>query len=456
MTTVLVSLIGFIVAIGVLVTIHEFGHFWVARRVGVKVLRFSVGFGRPLLLRRFGTDQTEFVIAALPLGGYVRMLDEREGDVPAHDVERAFNRQSLGGRVAIVLAGPAANFLFAIVAYAVVGMIGIPGVVPVVAAPAAGSIAEAAQFAEGDRIVAVDERRVKHWQDANIALLDAAVAGRVAEVRVLDRGNVEQIRRLDMSDRRRVLAEGSFIDNLGLQPGMPPIPPVVGEVIRDGAAARADLRAGDRIERVAGRSLSTWSEWVAVVRDAPERELMVDIERDGQRLTLAVTPDAVPSAGETIGQIGARVEVDPEWARQWRVVERMAPWTAVAYGVQQTFEVTSLTLRVLARMLTGEASARNISGPVTIADYAGTSVLLGVATFVGFLALISVSLGIVNLLPIPTLDGGHLLFYLIEWMRGSAVSERVQLVGQQIGLAIIAGLMVLALYNDIWRLTSSG
>ncbi|MGM0553563.1 MAG: RIP metalloprotease RseP [Pseudomonadota bacterium] len=450
--TLLWSLLAFAVAIGVLVTVHEYGHFLAARLMGVKVLRFSVGFGRPLLRRRFGVDGTELVVAALPLGGYVKMLDEREGAVAPEERARAFNRKGLRARTFIVSAGPLANFLFAIVAYGVMFMIGVGGVRPVVGEVAPDTPAAAAGFERGEEIVNVAGRTATDWEQVNLRLLDHAVRGDAIEVRVRDDAGREWRRELDLSDRQALLAEGQFLQRVGFQPYRPALVPRIGAVEGGSPAAQAGLEPGDRITRVDNEAISDWNTLVRYIQASPGQVLPLEVERGGQTLHLEVVPASVTRNGDVVGRIGAGVDPDQPAARDMAVVVRQGPGQALVSGLGRTWDVSVLTLGILWRMVTGEASVKNISGPVTIAEFAGTSALIGIAAFLGFLGLVSISLGIINLLPIPMLDGGHLLYFLAEAVKGSPVSERTQIIGQQLGLLAIAGLMTLALYNDLIRL----
>lgn len=450
--TFLTSLLAFAVAIGVLVTVHEYGHYLAARLVGVKVLRFSVGFGRPIFKRYFGRDRTEFVIAALPLGGYVKMLDEREGPVAQEEVTRAFNQKGLGARTFVVSAGPAANFLLAILVYAVMFMVGVGGIKPILGEVAPDTPAAEAGLERGQEILRVGDREVADWGQANLRLLDHAVRGEAVTLLLRGTDGREIEREVDLRDRQALLAEGQFLDKLGLQPYRPMLEPRIGAVEGGSPAAAAGLEVGDRVLAVDGEPVADWNRWVEVVRAHPEADLRVTVERDGRTLELRMTPEATDHEGVAIGRIGAGVDTDQSVARDMAVLVRQGPGSAFVSGAERTWDVTVLTLGILWRMITGDASVKNISGPVTIAEFAGVSALIGISAFLGFLGLVSVSLGIINLLPIPMLDGGHLLYYAAEAVKGSPVSERTQIIGQQVGLLAIAGLMILALYNDLTRL----
>ncbi|AHE98596.1 RIP metalloprotease RseP [Thioalkalivibrio paradoxus] len=450
--TILTSLAAFIVAIGVLVTVHEYGHYLAARLMGVKVLRFSVGFGKPIYRRLFGRDRTEFVVAAIPLGGYVKMLDEREAPVPEREAGRAFNRKSLAARNFVIVAGPAANFLFAMVAYALMFMIGVPGLKPVVGEVEPGSAAAAAGLQLGDEIQMVGRHRVQDWDQANLRLLDHAVRADEVSVVVIDRDGHERVRSIVLENRRELLGEGQFLARLGLSPFRPALEPLIGSVERGSPAAEGGLQPGDRVVSVDGDAVETWDAWVGAIQAAPGRPLELRVIRNGDMVELTVIPAEVETDGERHGRIGAGVDADQPQLREISTLVRLGPVDGMVAGVARTWEVSILTLRVLGRMIVGDASVKNIAGPVTIAEFAGMTAIIGITAFLGFLALVSVSLGIINLLPIPVLDGGHLMFNLAEWIKGSAVSERTQLIGQQLGLVAIAALMMLALYNDITRL----
>ena len=452
---ILYSAIAFVVAIGVLVTVHEFGHFWVARRLGVKVLRFSVGFGRALWSRRHGEDGTEYVIAAVPLGGYVKMLDESEGEVAEHERHRAFNRQPLPARVAVVVAGPAFNFLFAILAYWCMYMIGIEGLRPMVAEVAPGSVAERAGFQAGDEVRSVQGGEVVTWQSAVQSILAASLDGGSVAVEVVDasgrrRERVADLGAVALDD----LTRGRFFDRLGLEPDRPVVPAVIGWIEPGRPAERDGLRGGDHVVRAGGGTVADWSDWVRIVRERPGETFLVVVERDGAELAIRLTPDVEQAAdGSRFGRIGAGArEPDEGLIERFYVTERDNPWSALVKGITKTGEVSWLTLRMIWKMLLLEVSVENLSGPIGIAEYAGTSAQFGLSRFLEFLGIVSVSLGILNLLPIPLLDGGHLLYYAVEFIRGRPVSEASRFAAQRLGIALLVGLMGLALYNDLARL----
>jgi regulator of sigma E protease len=450
----LLSVVAFVVAIGVLVTVHEFGHFWVARRMGVKVLRFSVGFGKPLWRKTIGADNTELVIAAVPLGGYVKMLDEREGEVAGDELDRAFNRKPLGARFAVVAAGPVFNFLFAIVAYWVMFVSGVPGVRPVVGEVVPSSYAARAGFVAGDEILAVNGKPTPSWESAVLGLLDAGLVEQATfTVTVRNPSGNETGLRVRLDESGRLLGKGSLLDNFGIKPWRPSYPAVIDRLVAGSPGERAGMQAGDRVVSAAGSVIDGWSQWVDYVRSRPGERIPVVVARDGTRLDLVIVPETVRDGGETVGRIGAYVRLpDAGQHDTMRVVVRHGLFEAVPAAAGKTWDMSSLTLRTLWKMVTGKASIENLSGPISIAQYAGHSAAIGLASFLGFLAIVSISLGVLNLLPIPILDGGHLLYYIIEFFKGSPVSETAQLVGQRIGIFLLLALMSLAFYNDLARL----
>jgi len=449
------TLASFVVALGVLIVVHELGHYLVARWCGVKVLRFSVGFGRPLFARRVGRDQTEWVVAAVPLGGYVKMADEREGEVAPADLPRAFNRQSVWRRIAIVAAGPVANFLLAILLYWALFMSGVQDAKPIVAAPDPGTIAAQAGVARGDTIRAINDEPVAGWQDVRWRLLQLALDRESARLEVLDARGAIDWRTLDLTRVTADELEGDLLAKLGLRLFRPDVPAVIGKVVPGSVAERAGIVAGDRVVAIDGARVASWEALVAKVRASPGRALVLEIERDGRLRRIELTPEAATQgAAETIGRIGAAPHVDAESLKEYTLDVRYGPFAAATRALAKTWEMSVFSLRMLGKMIVGEISWRNLSGPVTIADYAGQSASLGLAPYLSFLALISISLGVLNLLPIPLLDGGHLMYYTIELLKGSPVSERVMELGQRAGLAVLLFLMAFAFYNDIHRLLS--
>jgi regulator of sigma E protease len=451
MSSFLTSLSAFIFAIGVLIAFHEFGHYWVARRCGVKVLRYSIGFGKPLWLRRHGVDQTEYVIAAIPLGGYVKMLDEREGEVPANEVHRAFNRQSVSKRIAIVAAGPVFNFVFAIFAYAVMYVVGVPGIKPVIGEVKEQSIAYNANIHANDEIIAVDGELTPTWGSARMAMLQSALQNDRINLELQDSAQQRYHVSLPVDAISTENKQSLLMEELGLSPYRPPIPAVMGKLSSGGAAERDGLLPGDRIMAVHGQEIRDWETWVNIVRDSPGKKLQVTIERNGEVRQIDLTPEPLESEAGTIGRIGALPE-SVEYPKELQTVLSHSPGTAFYTAMVKTWQMSVLTLRMIGNMLIGEVSVKNLSGPITIATYAGYTASEGLPAFLSFLAIVSISLGVLNLLPIPMLDGGHLLFYFIEIFKGSALSDETQLKMQHIGIVLLGLLMMLAFYNDIQRL----
>ncbi len=443
------KLLAFLVVLGVLVVFHELGHYWVARLCGVKVLRFSVGFGRVVWSRRLGRDGTEWAVSAIPLGGYVKMADEREGDVPAADLDRAFNRQSVWKRIAIVAAGPVANLVLAVLLFAGTYAAGIPGQRAVLAAPPAGTPAAVAGVRDGDVVVAVDGGSVRSWQDMRWLMLRASGHAEVALTIVRPDGS-SAARVLPLPPLGSADWEGNFLPVLGLQIDLGA--PLVDQVIDGKPAQRAGIRAGDRIVAIDGERVNSPADAANRTNAKPGAPVTFRVARDGGEFDAALVTDVVDQAGRRIGVAGVRLKVDPAVAARTTFTVRYGVVDALGQGVRRTWELSAFTLKMLGRILTGDASLKNISGPITMADYAGQSAQAGLLSFVGYLALISISLGVLNLLPVPLLDGGHLLYYFAELIKGSPVSDRAFEVGQRIGMAVLAVLMALALFNDLSRL----
>jgi len=442
------TLLWFLVAIGILVVVHEFGHYLAARWAGVKVLRFSVGFGKPLVSRRFGPDQTEWTLSALPFGGYVKMLDEREGEVPAAEAHRSFNRATVWRRIGIVIAGPAANFLLAIVFYWALLLNGLPALKPMIGEPPVGTPAAVAGLVAGDEIRRVNGTDTQSFQDLRLTLLRAGVAADVITLDLTDGRSV----RLDVQPMQTENLEQDILRPLGIVRYDPVIAPVIGTLLPGGAATRAGFQPGDRLLSANGEAVENWQSWVQVVRQRPAKPLRIEYERQGQRGELTVVPDAVDEAGQRVGKIGAGPQVDESVMAMLMTEVRYGPIEALWQGAVRTWDMSVFTLEMMGRMVLGQVSWKNLSGPLTIADYAGQSATLGWISFVGFLALVSVSLGVLNLLPIPLLDGGHLMYYVAEVLTGRPVSERTMEIGGRIGMTLLLLLMSFALFNDLQRL----
>jgi regulator of sigma E protease len=450
--TVLISVIAFAAAISILVSFHELGHYSVAKRLGVKVLKFSVGFGYPLWQRTAGVDRTEYVLAAIPLGGYVKMLDEREGQVDARELHRAFNRQPVGARIAIVAAGPLFNFLLAIAAYWLMFMIGVAGVKPVIGNVAPDTIAARAGLKTEDEILAVGREPTPTWEAATIGIIDEALKEGEVAVTVRSQGGDKRQHALDFTDTRQVLGEENALGALGITPWQPAIDPVLGQLAPGGAAEHAGLKPRDRIVSADGRPIAKWQDWVDYVRAHPHHRARLKIERRGEPLTLVMRIGVAVEDGRKVGRIGAYPHIDRARIEAMQVNVRYGPLVALGLAAEQTYDLSMLTLRVLWQLITGGASLKNVSGPITIAQFAGVSAAIGLSAFLGAIAIFSISIGILNLLPVPVLDGGHLLYYFIEVVKGSPVSESAQAMGQRVGLAVLACLMALAFYNDFVRL----
>ncbi len=453
--SVIHNIFFFIVAIGVLVTFHEYGHYWVARKAGVKVLRFSVGFGRPLLSWRRKSaegDDIEYIIAAIPLGGYVKMLDEREGNVSAADLPRAFNNQNVAKRIAIVAAGPIFNFILAIFLYWIVFMLGTTVDRPFIGESEVGSIAEKAGFDIQDEVLSVGNAEIDSWNGFRLEILNQGLDGGDLLIHVRDTSGVEKTRILSLGEIQLLEDEGDIFRRIGFKQWWPVLPAEIGGVIEQGAADSAGIKQGDIILSVDGISIENWITLVEMIRQKPAQAMNFVVLRDGLEKAITVIPNSRDVDETEQGYIGAYQHISDE-VRQLLVTKiEYSPLDAVEKAVTKTWDMSSLTLRVLWKMVTGEANLKNISGPITIATYAGITASIGLVSFLSFLAVISVSLGVLNLLPVPMLDGGHLFYYLIEIIKGSPVSEAFELRGQQVGIALLALLMSIAIFNDISRL----
>jgi regulator of sigma E protease len=452
--TILSYVLAFLVAIGVLVAVHEYGHFWMARRLGIRVLRFSIGFGRPLWSRR-GADGTEYAVAAIPLGGYVKLLDEREGPIDPGLVSEAFNRKPVWARILVLLAGPLANFLFAVAAYWVLFVAGVPALKPVVGDVAAESTAARAGLRPGDEILGVGSKDTSTREEAVLALLDELMNGQAVEMRVTDgRGDSRQVR-LDVAGDLRALTEpGALLPGLGFDFWYPVVPARVGKVLPGSPAERAGLREGDEILAVDGEPVADFAALVALVQPKPGVRLDFAVERDGGTLSVPVEVESQREGERLVGRIGVQPASPGALPEGMRTLERHGPLGALVHATDKTWSMSVLTVRMLWNVVTGDVSVKNLSGPINIAEYAGFSARQGILAFLSFLAIVSVSLFVLNLLPIPILDGGQIVYQLAELAKGSPLSDRAQAVGQQIGLLLLLVLMSFAFYNDLSRLFS--
>jgi regulator of sigma E protease len=443
--------LAFIVALSVLVIVHECGHFLVARLAGVKILRFSLGFGPVLYSKRFGRDGTEWALSVVPLGGYVKMLGEDDDDVPPDELHRAFSQQSVWRRMAIAVAGPAANFLLAILLFWALFFHGTEEFRPFLGAPAAGTPAALAGFEEGELALKIDGEPVQTWQEMRWRVLRLAAERDSVEIVVINPQREINHRRLDLSLSKEGL-EADFLRKLGLVFFRQKIPPIIDRLSPDGAAAHAGMLPGDEVVAINGENIPDSSEMIARISASPGVSMELVVLRGGKRLSFSVVPGAVDENGKTIGRIGVFIRA-PDWKKKEIVTTvRYAFFPALGKAVYETYDKSLFTLKMIGKMLAGSVSWRNIGGPLTIADYAGQSARLGLDYYLNFLGMISISLGVFNLLPIPILDGGHLLYYVVELVRRRPLSERSLELGQKIGVALLMLLMACSFYNDINRL----
>lgn len=458
------ALAAFIVLLGVIITVHEWGHFFVARRCGVHVIRFSIGFGKPLWMRK-GRDGTEYVVAAIPLGGFVRMLDEREGEVPPERLHEAFNRKPVSQRFAIVAAGPLVNLLFAVLVYWIVFVAGSQQMAPVIGRVDAGTLAATAGLAPGDEVIAIDGVAVRTWDDVPLRLV--ARVGESGEIRFRVR-RPAVASEYDIAVPVDAFMHGAEDQNpsamLGIAPWLPKVAPVVGEVLPEvatadgkvpGPASQAGLRKGDRIVAVNGEPVTEWAAWVDRVRASAGLALAVTVERDGAPLTLSVTPVRSEPGERGIGMVGIGMQplVWPDaWPAEYVREIRYGPVDALGRALAETWDRSVLTVQSIVKMASGAMSVESVGGPISIAKGAGATASVGFDVFLKFMAFLSISIGILNLLPVPVLDGGHLVFYAYEAIRGRPVPEAVQSFLLQVGVVLLMGLMVLAFYNDFARL----
>ena len=445
------SIVGFIIALGILVAVHEFGHFWVARKLGIKVLKFSVGFGRAIWSRT-ASDGTVYALGAIPLGGYVKMLDESEGEVAEEDKGQAFNRQPIWKRMLVVLAGPMFNFFFAIAAYSLVFAGGMEGISPVVGKVVEGSVAESDGFRSGDLLLSVDGRKLNTWQEQRLYLFSKALARKTVQYEVQTSDGRKIKRTLNLANVPMSKIDARLVaGGIGLIGWYPTVSPVIDQVVNGKPAFTAGLKQGDLITAIDGEKVSSWDDVVRLISASPGRQLKLDISRNAYSESVFVTPDTAIDGDREIGRIG--ISVQPVDVPADRIVMvNYGLMESLYRGTETTWMMSLLTLRMLAKMVTLEISSKNISGPITIAQYAGKSAQVGFSSFILFLAIVSVSLGVLNLLPIPVLDGGHLLYYTIEAITRKPVSEKVMIWGQQVGILLLFLLMSLAVYNDLGRL----
>ena len=456
MTIILIKAVAFLVAIAILVAVHEYGHFWMARRMGIKVLRFSIGFGRVLWSRQ-GRDGTEYALSAIPLGGYVKLLDEREGPVDPALANQSYNRAPVWRRILVLLAGPFANFLFAAVAYWILLVVGTPALKPVIGDVTADSIAARAGMQSGDAIVAVGGEPVSTREGAILGLLDRLMDGTpiLLEVQGAEGTGSRRELQFDITGDRKALTEpGALMTGLGFEFWYPTIPAEVGKIVAGSAAEQAGLQLGDRVVAVAGAPVTDFQSMVKVVQPNPGKTLVFTVERKGERLELPIEVRAERDGDRLVGRIGVQPVASLGVPDSMRTLERSSPGAAIGDAIDKTWSMSVLTVRMIWKVVTGDVSVKNLSGPISIADYAGFSAQQGILTFLSFLAVVSVSLFVLNLLPIPVLDGGQVVYQVAELVKGSPLSERAQALGQQVGIVLLLMLMSFAFYNDLSRLFS--
>ncbi len=440
------SLIFFLIALAILIIIHEYGHFWVARRCGVKVLRFSVGFGKPIW-QKVGKDGTEYVLAPIPMGGYVKMLDEREMPVSEEQAQFAFNRQSLAKRVAIVSAGPIANLLFAVLAYWILLVVGVSGIKPIIDDVRPASIAAEAGLHAGDEFLQIDGNDTPTWNSVYKALIQKAEYGEKIDITVSS-ASIKQQHSLILP-QVGLEQVGNILEQIGIEPLRPAIKPMLGEVMPGSPAEKAGLKAGDMLVSAQQETIPSWNQWVELIQASAGKTLDIELLRDGDRLGLTLIPE---TGKDGKGRIGAAVDSSQTAIPQELQAElRYAPIEAIKYAVIQTWDFSSSTLKSLWGMVTGKVSTDNLGGPISIAQIAGSSAELGVMSFISFLAMISITLGILNLLPIPMLDGGHLAMFAFEAVRGKPLSDTVQVQIQKVGFLVLIMVMFIAFFNDLSR-----
>ncbi|HET7569343.1 MAG TPA: RIP metalloprotease RseP [Gammaproteobacteria bacterium] len=456
MLNTLITIGSFLLAIGVLITVHEYGHFLIARLLGVKVLRFSIGFGKPLVMwHGRSADRTEYAIAPIPLGGYCKMLDEREGEVDASEQHRAFNRQPLPKRAAILFAGPGFNLLLAVICYWVVFMTGVPGLRPVVGVVTPHSPAAEAGISKGDEIVAVDGSKTPTWQAVELGLLNGVMNGGPLTLKVKPPQGAPHTVELQPQESSKDLTKpGQLLPGLGLTIRQPTFPAVISQVVDGGPAAAAGFQVGDKVVESGGQAVQSWQQWVQYIQKRPDQTVPVTVIRNGHRVTLHlhIGVTQAPQSSQRIGHVGAGVQVPAGFQDRMFTVQQYASLPALGRAIGQTGQFSWLTLKTIWGMIAGQVSWKSLMGPVGIAQYAGSAAVAGLTSFVTFLALISISLGVANLFPIPVLDGGQLLYCAIEWIKGSPLSLRSQMLGQQIGITLLLALFSFTVFNDLTRI----
>ena len=460
MLSYLITPLSIIFTLGLLVTIHEYGHFQVAKWCGVKVLKFSIGFGKPLWRRKFGLDQTEFVLAAIPLGGYVKMLDEREMQVDTEaefqfsekDLCRAFNRQSVYKRILIVLAGPAANLILAITLYFVLFSLGVDGLKPILGKVVENSPAASANMRSGEMLRKINGKAVSTWQDAGWLLLNASIISKTIDIETTDSQQLALHHQLNLSQINLENSKVDVLDQLGLIPFRGIFPPLIGLVVKGGRGDLAGLQVNDLIISVNHHSVIKWEDFVDEIKRHPGLALDLNVLRDQKEMLVTVTPESANEDGKAVGRIGVGLNLEKAHLDKIYITQHYSFGRSLIKATEKTWDTSIFSLKMLGNMVTGHISWKSMSGPVAIAGFAGESAHLGLKAFVSFLALISISIGVLNLLPLPVLDGGHFMYYVIEIVSGKPVSEAVMIIGQKVGFTLLGLMMFLALYNDINRL----